>query len=274
MIPNGQYFDELRVSDISVISGVRSFGRTVDYSGQGRKSSGFLFVWEGEATFTDDGGKEQIVSNGELAFLPKYKKYSMKYTAPSTVFVVVNFELRDRNDGAAVLFDDICLVATDDASQRIARTMTSFELCNVSKTIGAVLRKKELLYRLLGLVYSSGFCLTEGRAVSSPIADGVLLLEQTYLENLPIAQYAAASHVSVNTFRTWFQKQFGMSPIKYRNYLRIERARELLSEGGFTVAEVAYASGFENIGYFCRYYRRITGESPGETKKRTQSDGA
>ena len=93
------------------------------------------------------------------------------------------------------------------------------------------------------------------------------MLEQTYLENLPIEKYAAVSHVSVNTFRSLFQKQFGTSPLKYRNSLRIERAKELLNEGGFTVAEVAYASGFENIGYFCRYYRRITGESPGETKR-------
>ena len=84
-------------------------------------------------------------------------------------------------------------------------------------------------------------------------------------------QYAEASHVSVNTFRNLFQKQFGMSPLKYRNYLRIERAKELLCEGSFTVAEVAYASGFENIGYFCRYYRQITGESPSETKKGTKT---
>ena len=48
-------------------------------------------------------------------------------------------------------------------------------------------------------------------------------------------------------------------------------AREEL-EGEFTVAEVAYASGFENIGYFCRYYRHITGETPGETKKRNQNE--
>ena len=94
------------------------------------------------------------------------------------------------------------------------------------------------------------------------------MLEQTYLENLPIEKYAAESHVSVNTFRSVFQKQFGMSPLKYRNYLRIERAKELLSEGCFTVTEVAYASGFENIGYFCRYYRQLTGEAPGQTKRK------
>ena len=33
------------------------------------------------------------------------------------------------------------------------------------------------------------------------------------------------------------------------------------------VAEAAYACGFENIGYFCRYYKKITGEMPSETGK-------
>ena len=121
---------------------------------------------------------------------------------------------------------------------------------------------------MLGMVYSSRFCLIARNEVHTQIAEGVRMLEQTYLENLPIEKYAAESHVSVNTFRSVFQKQFGMSPVKYRNYLRIERAKELLSEGCFTVAEVAYASGFENIGYFCRYYRQFTGEAPGQTKRK------
>jgi len=57
------------------------------------------------------------------------------------------------------------------------------------------------------------------------------------------------------------------SPVKYRNALRVERAKELLRDGSFSVAEAAYASGFENIGYFCRTYRNFMGEAPGDTKK-------
>jgi two-component system response regulator YesN len=50
----------------------------------------------------------------------------------------------------------------------------------------------------------------------------------------------------------------------------MDRARALLYEGSFTVAEVTYAVGFENVGYFCRYYRQTFGETPTETKRNNQ----
>ena len=268
MTANSKFFDELYISDISVVSGIRSCGRTVDHSGGGRKNNGILFVWEGEATFFDQRREPIVVSNGELAFLPKNTKYRLEYSAPSTTFVVVNFDLFDKRNQDIVLFEDVTLVAKDDETHRIARIMTNFELSSASKTVETIFRKKELTYRLLGTICVSRNSSGLRGEINAQIADGVHLLEQTYLENLPITQYAAASHVSVNTFRSLFQKQFGMAPLKYKNYLRIERAKELLNDGGFTVAEVAYASGFENIGYFCRYYRQVTGESPSETKRR------
>jgi len=272
MTVNSQFFDDLRIFDISVISGIRPCGRMMDYSCHGRGNHGFLYVWKGEATFYVDRGKTVVVRDGEVAFLPKQKKYRMEYTAESTTFVVVNFDLLGKSNEEISLLEDIAMLTKDDMTHRIAKIMMNFELCSISKTVDATLRKKELMYRLLGSICTSKSCWLTRNETNSQIADGVHMLEQTYLENLPIAQYAAASHVSVNTFRSLFQKQIGMSPLKYRNHLRIERAKELLREGGVTVAEVAYASGFENIGYFCRYYRQITGESPGETKKRNQND--
>ena len=268
MIEDVRLVDDLHIFDISVVSGIRACGRTIDLNGCGRKTNGILFVWEGEATFFDEQQKTVVVSNGELAFLPKNKKYRMEYTAASTTFVVVNFDLCDKKNKDIVLFEDIVFVAKDDKTHSIAKIMTNFELCSTSKTSKSILRKKELMYRLLGTIYSSKFSYPKRTDMNMRIADGVYLLEKTYLENLPIAQYAAASHVSINTFRNTFQKEFGVSPIKYRNRLRIERAKELLSEGEFTVAEAAYASGFETIGYFCRYYRQVTGEAPGETKRK------
>ena len=268
MLTNNLSLDDRRISGITVISGVRARNRTVDHSCNGRTKNGILFVWSGEATFYTERRKALVVSDGELAFLPRNKKYRMEYSAERTTFVVVNFDLFDENNRESVLFDDITLLARDDATHRIARTMMNFELCGSSKTVTAVLRKKELMYRLLGMIFSASYGTVSENDHHSQITAGVQLLEQTYLENLPIAHYAEESHVSVSTFRNLFQKQFGMSPLKYRNYLRSERAKELLGEGGFTVAEAAYASGFENIGYFCKYYRQITGESPGETKRK------
>ena len=98
---------------------------------------------------------------------------------------------------------------------------------------------------------------------------GASMLQSTYLENIPITQFARASNMSISSFRDTFTKKYGISPIQYRNRLRIERAAAILKEGSCTVAEAAYASGFENIGYFCRYYKKITGETPSQTRSRS-----
>ena len=59
------------------------------------------------------------------------------------------------------------------------------------------------------------------------------LFASTKRIDVPIEQYAKTSNVSVNTFRRIFGKRFGMSPIKYRNLMRMDRARALLYEGSF-----------------------------------------
>ena len=264
---NSQFFDSVLINDISVISGIRYKGRTVDKRYNGRKQHGFFYVHSGMAIFyTDD--KEFVVSAGNLLFIPQNKKYKMVYTAESTVFVVVNFMMWDQNGNDVFLFDDIEFVFKEQKTNSLEHLMTKFELCSTSKNVGSLLKKKELMYRLLGLVYRNELHPMGEEAIDSRIARGVHLLEQTYLENLPIEQYANECNVSVNTFRRIFGKQFGMSPIKYRNLLRMDRAKDLLYEGGFTVAEVAYAVGFENVGYFCRSYRQSIGETPTNTKKR------
>lgn len=264
---NSLFFDSVLINSISVVSGVRCNGRTIDNSHSGRKRHGFLYLHSGEATFYVDGTKF-VVSAGDLLYIPREKKYRMVYTAESTVFVVVNFLLQDPNGAETFLFDDIELVFKDQKTSSLAQVMTNFELCSTSKNMNTLLRKKELMYRLLGLICrGEAPSLREGE-IAPQIARGVRLLEQTYLENLPIERYAKESYISVNTFRRAFQKQFGTSPIKYRNLLRMDRAKELLYEGGYTVAEVAYAVGFENVGYFCRYYRQTVGETPTETKRK------
>jgi AraC-like DNA-binding protein len=242
-------------------------GRTVDTIKSGRKTHGFLYVFSGESTFSPKEGKKIRVSDGDLLYIPKGKKYKMQYTRPNTIFVVVNFNLQDKNGNEISLFDDFTLIGKDDSTKKFAKLMAKFEICSASQNLVGDFRRKELLYRLLSIIYNNNDMFFEETQYPQ-ISKGVILLKQTYLENLPITRYAEASHVSVNTFRSAFQKEFGTSPLKYRNRLRVERAKELLSESGFTVAEAAYASGFENIGYFCRYYRQVTGESPDETKRK------
>ena len=260
-------FEDIYISDATVLPGVRPAGRSTNNL-TGRKKNGLLYIWSGEAVFWECSGQTLTVQSGGLIFIPKGCCYKMQYTAPNTTFVLIDLDIYDKYGKDFLLSKTITILARDDTSHRIAGIMTKLELCGGIQSLFTLFRRKELIYKLLGVVYEIGSMPSIKPQKYQQIFAGVLLLEQSYLENLPIARFAEASGISISLFRSLFGKQYGMSPIQYRNRLRIDRAKIILSEGGCTVSEVAFACGFENIGYFCRCYKKIVGETPLETKLR------
>lgn len=264
-----EFFDDICISDITVISGVRPSGRSTNNLA-GRRNNGLLYIRSGEAQFWEKSGQSIIAKEDELIYIPKGCCYKMQYTADETSFVLVDLEITDKSGKDVLLAKSIALLASDDISHRISGIMSGLDICGGIKNLSALFRRKELVYKLLSAVYESNPMPSVKAPKYPQILEGVRLLEQTYLENIPVSRFAEASNVSISLFRTLFSKQYGMSPVQYRNRLRIDRAAVILSEGSSTVFEAAYACGFENIGYFCRYYKKITGETPGETKLRNQ----
>ena len=258
--------DNIYVGNVVVISGIRPKGRTYKKQKEGRTKHGLLYIWSGEATFYLGKGRTVKVTDGQLLYLPKGLKYKMQYTGESTTFVVVNFELSRDDARPFSLFEEFTLVAREDPTHIFASIMTKLEMCSAAQNLAGQFRRNELVYRLLAAIFSDQELLFSEKQYPQ-IVKGVMLLKQTYLENLPVSVFAKQCAISESAFRQLFHKQYGMSPLQYRNRLRIRRAKELLEYDHCTVAEAAYASGFENLGYFCRYYKKITGETPKQTKQ-------
>lgn len=59
-----------------------------------------------------------------------------------------------------------------------------------------------------------------------------------------------------------FRRVFGITPVDYRNVMRLEKAKTLLRNPRLTMAEVAEACGFSDPGYFARKFRQQNGISP------------
>ena len=65
-----------------------------------------------------------------------------------------------------------------------------------------------------------------------------------------------------------FKEEVGISYVKYITKLRIERAKQLLTEGGGKkVNEVSEMVGYNNYRYFCDIFKKQTGQTPNEYKK-------
>lgn len=254
------------VDEIVVISGIRHTDRVIDRSKSGRNYHGLLYIWNGGVSFYNSDSKRIDFSGGDLIYIPKYYKYVMRYSKDNTTFVVVDFDMFTKAGEELFLSENLEAVGKEDSAHTIANIMSKFELCGTSQNPSAYLRRKELMYRILTHIFQERLIEKSYDQKHQQIFAGVILLKQSYLENFPIDTFAKQSNMSTSHFRTLFKQQYGMSPLQYRNRLRIYRAKDLLEEGSCTVAEAAYASGFDNIGYFCRYYKRVTGETPSETK--------
>ena len=68
-----------------------------------------------------------------------------------------------------------------------------------------------------------------------------------------------------------FKEVTGQTVLDYVNFLRCNHARSLLASGKYNVGESALQSGFSNLSYFSRTYRRIMGELP--SVRRDQARG-
>ncbi len=99
------------------------------------------------------------------------------------------------------------------------------------------------------------------------IKAGLSYLQNNYTENFSVDRLAQMCCLSTGRFRWIFSECLGMTPVEYRNKLRMQKAVILLKTGDYTVGEVAEAIGISDLKYFSKLFKRHTGVTPSAMKK-------
>jgi len=76
-----------------------------------------------------------------------------------------------------------------------------------------------------------------------------------FTESITINDAALLIHMSPSTFCRYFKKRTRSTFTFFLNEIRIGYACKLLIEGGFSITEICYKSGFNNISYFNRQFK-------------------
>ena len=97
-------------------------------------------------------------------------------------------------------------------------------------------------------------------------------LDQNLFEEVNVEYLASLCYLSPSRFYLCFKEAMGVSPIVYKNRLRIQNAAyALLSDSQKSVEKIAEECGFESAIYFRRLFKRVTGKTPTEYRRNTQS---
>lgn len=73
---------------------------------------------------------------------------------------------------------------------------------------------------------------------------------------------AELSQLSRRRFNDLFRRHFDITPNNYLLNLKINCAKALIKTNGISVSGAAYMSGFNDIGYFSKCFKKLTGVSP------------
>lgn len=108
--------------------------------------------------------------------------------------------------------------------------------------------------------------------VHPAVARALRYLDEHSAEPLTLAIVAKAAHSSPSHLSHLFRKTLGISPMAHLNELRLERARNLLSNcSEQSVTEVAWATGFGDLRHFERMFKRSTGVTPSQFRERSDA---
>lgn len=100
-----------------------------------------------------------------------------------------------------------------------------------------------------------------------PLLKVMRYVQRHYLEPLSLQELSQEAHLSISQLCRQFRKHLQTSPQAYVIYCRLAHARELLLTTSLNVSEIAMESGFYDVYYFSRMYKKHYGYPPSSERR-------
>ena len=132
-----------------------------------------------------------------------------------------------------------------------------------------VMGLKSRLCELISIIAAS--CEKETELKTARSSDILAYIAAHYTEDIKVASLAKIYHVDRSYLERSFKKETGASLRETITNFRIKKAQTLLRETGFSISEIAKASGFKDRLYFSKFFHKKFVMTPREYRKQSQS---
>lgn len=224
----------------------------------------FVYIMNGSVCFSVEN-TEISASDRDMVYLPRNTQYQSRWLSDSD-FVVVDLSLCGAEekeisfgDSPSVLFhDEFCVY--DGLLKLMAEKADEKDPFNW-------LERTSLCLKLL-CDMARETQKTEADEKENRIKNAVTYLENNYAKDFSVEELAKMCYLSPSGFRRQFFECKGMSPVDFRNGLRIRRGAELLKSGKYSISRVAEMVGISDAKYFGKLFLRYMGTTPGAFRKK------
>lgn len=226
-------------------------------------------IQKGRGVFRANGKKFESGAGEAFTFFPGHKiRY---HDFPETPWEYIWIRLDGENVEKAL------------AASGITRSRPNIKIANPGKLksflheIGVVYSKGNYLplYPMaaactcLDMISGNGSGSRKSRPDGKNISDSFISALENQMDPAPsINQIAKSMRIDRTTLFRAFIREHGISPKKYLENLRLDKASGLLSGSSMSVKEVSAACGFAHPSHFGKVFRSKTGSSPAEWKRK------
>ena len=95
-------------------------------------------------------------------------------------------------------------------------------------------------------------------------------IHQKFAYNISLSDIADQAKVSKSTALNLFQRYLGISPVTYLINYRLQEAAKLLASTEKKVTVISKDTGFDNVDYFCKAFKKYYKLTPTEYRKKAQ----
>lgn len=212
----------------------------------------FVVKYEGETRYVS-GGKEYVSNINNIAVLPKGCTYDWRCVT-SGHFSIIEFECD------ASLHDIFSFnVKNGEIYLKIIKKM---EIERAVKKSACRLDEFKNLYGLLSSVLKTAEKKYVPPDREKKILPAIEYIAENYNKHICNNDLAAVTEMSDVYFRKLFKDIMGISPMKYVQFYKIKKAKEMLKSDHSSITDIAYSLGYNNVYEFSRNFKNHTGKSP------------
>lgn len=163
-----------------------------------------------------------------------------------------------------------CFAVRGEVKQLIEKKLSQFpDSSGLAKVLAALdilngLQELKELLPLNRLIPQKDFTETEGKRMGQ-VMSFILTKSQS-----PISLQEAAdmANLSKEAFCRFFKERTGKTFTEFLNQVRVHAAAKLLQDTDWPISHIAFESGFQNLSYFNRIFKKIQGQSPKDFRSR------
>lgn len=167
----------------------------------------------------------------------------------------------------AFVFNTMCRIASEHSS------VAPIYLHLISEKYALIIERSSTLAQLAKSIHamSDDYCdlvvkLNNNR-YSAKIKKSISFINLRYSEPIKLNDIAIYSNTNPAYLSRKFKQETGQSVIGFLNRTKINKAQNLIKNTDNSITDVSILVGFNNLTYFCKVFKNITGTTPSSFQK-------